>query len=939
MPNKTYSVDIINNHMALRLPQYQSLQILDDLMNSLNFQLSDKELEKMIHEKYPIFREFERDFPSLTFALATGVGKTILMGAFITYLYTNHGIKNFFIVAPNLTIYNKLIQDFGNSSFRKYVFKRLNVFLQKPPLVITGDTYKDILVGQRGIEQSITINIFNIGKINAEVRSGKEPQVKRPWEVLGQSYFDYLVGLDDLVVLMDESHHYRADRGMTVINELKPLLGLELTATPQVETSKGAIKFKNVVYEYSLAHAITDGFVKEPAAATRKNFDKTKYHLDEIDRIKLTDGIRIHRNTQAELITYAQNQRLHPVKPFVLVVCKDTTHAAEILEFISSDDFYEGYYADKVIELHSNQRGSEKDENIQQLLTLEHEDNKIEIVIHVNMLKEGWDVTNLYTIIPLRTAASLTLREQTIGRGLRLPYGKRTGNLAVDRVTIVAHDKFEEIINAANEETSIIKQGNIIIIEDEDDLGKEKETVRPKTQFDDYIEQMEKKKRYARSDESIRKITAEIETAKAVGHAIEEILSAPVNISVPINPKSENTEVSASAISTSTSTAASTVAMQQSKTVKTIITTRDLDKPEVVDLIKRKTKKIIEAEGQIALDDLDGGIDKKIEVAIAPLIEQKIRFTIDIPDIVVIQTNKQVKIYNDIDLDFSYWRNYEVPTEEIIIESLKTSEVTTLNDDIPLVLSDTPANMIISEILNIEEEIKFRLYEDLLYKLTGQALEHMNKGKSESELEKIVHRYKKDIAKSIWEQMDMHTELSLPEYEVKMLRASTPILQQDYTKFKEDEIVKYTANIPAYEIRKKVVGHFTKACHTAYKFDSVPEHIMSIVLERSPNVLKWLRPARDQFKIEYGNQRYQPDFVVETEDTIYIVEIKASNRKDDLEVKLKAKAAREYCHNVNTLLMGADRKPWKYMLVLDNEPTRHTEFSYLENEALRWSIE
>jgi type III restriction enzyme len=69
--------------------------------------------------------------------------------------------------------------------------------------------------------------------------------------------------------------------------------------------------------------------------------------------------------------------------------------------------------------------------------------------VHVNMLKEGWDVTNLYTIVPLRTADSRTLVEQSIGRGLRLPYGKRTGVAAVDRLTIVAHDRFQDIVDEA----------------------------------------------------------------------------------------------------------------------------------------------------------------------------------------------------------------------------------------------------------------------------------------------------------------------------------------------------------------------------------------------------------------------------------------------------------------------------------------------------------
>jgi len=919
-----FTPEKINNYMGLRLPQLRALEILEDIMQIPEW---SKDFESKIHAKYPIFREFERDFPSLTFALATGVGKTMLMGAFITYLYKNYNFKNYFIIAPNLTVYNKLITDFSDYGFKKYVFKRLNCFVQKPPTVITGDTYRDDVAGQRKLEQSITINIFNIGKINAEVRGGNVPQVKRLSEYLGQSYFDYLVKLDDLVVLMDESHHYRADRGMTVINELQPVLGLELTATPQAETPKGAKKFRNVVYEYSLAHAMSDGFVKEPYAATRKNFDKSKYSPREIDEIKLTDGVRIHRNAKTEIEAYAENEGVKPVKPFVLVVCKDTTHAAEVMEFIKSADFYGGYYADKVIELHSNQKGSEKEENIQQLLTLEHEDNKIEIVIHVNMLKEGWDVTNLYTIIPLRTAASLTLREQTIGRGLRLPYGKRTGNAAVDRVTIVAHDKFEEIITAANEETSIIKQGNIILIEDNEDFGREKEKIKPSTRVADFIEQKEKKLKFARNEERKQEITKEIEVSKAVGEAIEEVLQETQNISVPLVPfvEEETAPPETSVLSEAPP--------PQVRIVQKIITTHDLDKPEVKEIIKEKVLQKLEKDGQITLETAN--IGKTIDYATAELIEQKVKYSIDIPDVAVVQTNSQVKIYEDFDLDIGFWFNFKAPTEEIVIENLKTGDTEFLNDDIPLVLPDSPQNMIVSELLNIMQGVPFRTYKALFYKLVGQALDYIGKDKTEQETEKTVAAYKKDIARQISEQMDRHSSLSPPEYEVKLLKAASPILQQEYTKFKEDDIVKYTATIPAYEIRKKVVGYFEKSCHTAYKFDSTDEHTFSIVLERSENVIKWLRPAREQFKIYYGSQRYQPDFVVETEDAIYIVEVKARNRTDDTEVQLKAKAAREYCHNVNSLFAGTDRKPWRYMLLTDSEITRHTEFSHLAQAALR----
>src|SRR5437868_13753532 len=100
------------------------------------------------------------------------------------------------------------------------------------------------------------VNIFNISKINSEVRGGASPRIKRLSEYIGQSYFDYLAGLDDLVLIMDESHRYRASAGVRAINELKPILGLELTATPQIESAGGTTPFKNVIYSYPLSSAL-----------------------------------------------------------------------------------------------------------------------------------------------------------------------------------------------------------------------------------------------------------------------------------------------------------------------------------------------------------------------------------------------------------------------------------------------------------------------------------------------------------------------------------------------------------------------------------------------------------------------------------------------------------------------------------------------------------
>ena len=448
----------INNRLALRLPQKESLERFQQILDILSLsKIPDLDAElKKIRDMFPTLTSFERDFPSVCFALATGIGKTRLMGALIAYLHYQKYINNFFVMTPNITIYEKLKSDLGDPSNPKYVFRGLDKFVT-PPRIIDGDNYVEYR--QRPLfDVGVTINVFNISKLNSE--SGR---MRRLNEVLGQSYFSYLQGLPDLCIFMDESHHYHANRGFGTINELHPILGVELTATPQIQHGARKIAFKNVVYEYSLAHALNDGlYVKVPVVFTRKDFRPEEYTPEQLDREKLNDGIRIHEETKSRLDVYARSNGKPTVKPFALVVAKDTDHSRQITEYLTSHDFFGGYYKDKVLEINSAQRGTEKDENIELLLSLEQPDNRIEIVIHVNMLKEGWDVTNLYTIVPLRTSASETLTEQTIGRGLRLPYGQRTGVDEVDRLSIVSHDRYEAIVNLANDPNSLVRRVYLI---------------------------------------------------------------------------------------------------------------------------------------------------------------------------------------------------------------------------------------------------------------------------------------------------------------------------------------------------------------------------------------------------------------------------------------------------------------------------------------------
>ena len=280
-------VNAIAGRLSLRPPQRQSLEILDRVTEIVPLKKGADIATALaaIQSKFSTVNDFEREFPSLCFALATGVGKTRL-----SYLHMAHGINHFFVLAPNLTIYNKLITDFTPNT-SKYVFTGIAEFATEPPTIITGDNY-DAGVAARhtslpGFGQEVHINIFNISKINSEVRGGKAPRIKRLSEYIGQSYFEYLAGLEDLVLLMDESHRYRASAGVRAINELKPVLGLELTATPFVESSKGPVRFKNVIYDYPLSQAMADGFVKEPAVVTQKNFNPSQFNAAQLENTKL----------------------------------------------------------------------------------------------------------------------------------------------------------------------------------------------------------------------------------------------------------------------------------------------------------------------------------------------------------------------------------------------------------------------------------------------------------------------------------------------------------------------------------------------------------------------------------------------------------------------------------------------------------------------------
>lgn len=880
----------IKQRMSLREPLGKALDVVVKLTDKLSLKKPNVEEQDAFlkaemtkaQEVCPLCKDFEREFPSFAFSIATGIGKTRLMGACIAYLYLKKGIRHFFVLAPNLTLYQKLIRDFGDPSYEKYVFKGISEFVHNQPIVITGDNYDQ--AHSLFSEKEIQINVFNISKFNTDSKESKKgaPRMKRLSEYLGQSYFDYLANLDDLVILMDEAHRYHADASRKAINELRPILGLEMTATPYDESGK---PFKNIVYEYNLAEALAEGkYVKNPTIAKRRNFEKKDQTPEELDVLKLEDAISVHEHTKLHLELYAKENNVPYVKPFILVVCRNIQHAKETVDLIENK-IYEGKYKGKVLQIDSSTK--KNDEIDQQFVSLEDPNNKIEIVVHVNMLKEGWDVTNLYTIVPLRAADAITLVEQTIGRGLRLPYGgKRTGNAEVDKLTVIAHENFDEVIHRAQDPNSLLNKMSYIELDEDELKPVSGQVVKGKTAIEEKIAQ-ERQKAEKELDQA--KAKAICDARLAVWDAIPKM----------------NTEV-------------------KSKT--------ELAKPENIAKLKTVTETIIrekakEANPLFAEEEAESQI-REVMPVINMVVKDYIDNIIEIPR-VVIEQPKATAVFHHFDLDTTEGFSFPELNNEIVRMGLKDNEVEVLTA-ISSGYFDAPLKEIVSQLMNFEE-VDYDENADLLYHLAGQAIEAVKRQtEGGKDVANKVHQFKMAIANRIYSQMKAHFTLEKKGYASSRVLPFVELLPQHLT---EETAYGYRdyrlpfANNQKSLVRKYIFTGFLKSFYLNYKFDSSTELDFAYLLENDDDVLRWLRPVPNQFRIYWGNgaHRYEPDFVVETKDVVYMVETKANNELNNEEVVEKKKAAMEYC----SVVSKETSKPWKYVLIPHDAVERTMQLEYV----------
>lgn len=377
--------------------------------------------------------------------MATGVGKTYLMAAFVEYL-RRQGVGNVVIVTPGKTVQTKTVQNFTPGNHR-YIEG-----FQIPPDVVTPQDYSAWISRENGdpriaygAEIPMLAFIFNIQQLIAPKELDGDTHGKsqdssrrkpRRFDESAGVLFDYLKGLDDLVVIADESHLYSSSAIAfnSALKELAPAATIGLTASVLPEDY--------VIHKYPLYKAIQEEYVKAPVLAFRKG----GYGADQAsEEQQLRDALQLRALKQAYYDVYVQQNNLPRLNAILFVVCADVDHATQITELLRSP----GYLGKQMAVLQVDSK--HEDDLTEKLLeNLDSFDSPVLAVVSVNKLKEGWDVKNIAVVVTLRAMASEVLTQQTMGRGLRLPFKKYTKIRQIDQLDIISHQSFQELLDAEN---------------------------------------------------------------------------------------------------------------------------------------------------------------------------------------------------------------------------------------------------------------------------------------------------------------------------------------------------------------------------------------------------------------------------------------------------------------------------------------------------------
>jgi type III restriction enzyme len=502
--------------------------------------------------------------PKYCLKMATGTGKTWVLGALLIWQYLNARFeeapsgrftKRFLIVAPGLIVYERLLDAYlgkeepgGTRSFETSDFKKFEeLFIPR--------AYKEILFGfiqanvvrKEELGRKVTgdgmIAITNwhalVGEEEEETSSAspledpsgavKELLPVTPGTSAGHSLesldnqylsggeIEYLAGLDNLVVFNDEAHHIHETKKAGIVSEVEwqkslnqiaegkgnRFVQIDFSATPYDVTGSGQKRtkhfFPHIIVDFDLKTAIHKGLVKTITLDKRKEIaameldfkavrdGNTVIGLSDGQKLMLRAGLQKQRILEQQFVELTKDKfGMSDKHPKMLVVCEDTNVSPKVVEFLVNS---EGLGADDVVQIDSDRKGSipakEWQEVKQRLFNMDRHE-KPKVVVSVLMLREGFDVSNICVIVPLRSSQAPILLEQIIGRGLRLMWReqdykdikdenrirllqkKQEPSNYLDILSIVEHPAFIEFYD------DLVKEG---LIAESHDLPEDREGV------------------------------------------------------------------------------------------------------------------------------------------------------------------------------------------------------------------------------------------------------------------------------------------------------------------------------------------------------------------------------------------------------------------------------------------------------------------------------
>ncbi len=404
-----------------------------------------------------VCNESNQKAPYIGFEMATGSGKTMLMGATVFYLNKLYGIKNFLIVTPSSTeIYKKTIRNFQKGTYE-------TVWNDEVPFsfnLVTGDNYQD----QKDLfakDTDANIFIFNIDKFGTNATKTKMPWESSEWKDANGSTISLLEFLsqNELIIITDEAHHAQSTKAKQVINAFKPKAVIEFTATAVEGEKNVAKKNQSIIYKYDIKRFLEDKYGKKvrvlalPGDEQKTKGKKTE--ISDIEKYKLHTFFLVHLLKKKALNSDVKCRDLKPIG-FVKVK-NEITFSEKIEDYIKNNLASEKEYLEVILE----KAKAEDTETTNLILEMFEQDynsdisklqndidkaaktsillhsksdklvkkkfddiqkNEVEIVIFIDMLNEGIDMPNIYTMVVINDTPSefKTSVKQIVGRGVRL---------------------------------------------------------------------------------------------------------------------------------------------------------------------------------------------------------------------------------------------------------------------------------------------------------------------------------------------------------------------------------------------------------------------------------------------------------------------------------------------------------------------------------------